>query len=182
MKQVEGPYGRVRIGLQFIVRTKFSLNPEVNPFSLRTNSFLLNSLWNEIGQKHIRVAFKPSFHRGFLTGRHALTQYPLTFDKDPNPTSVHLLWTDSKSIVRHGFVELQDIEPAQPKKKGLMVMLLDGPHVGEVVQVTKVTKATGKVSVGMGGGKPWDETLDKTCIVEDHVDTNCDTCSKWARV
>ena len=158
-----------------IVWTKLILNPEII-------SFLLNPVWNEIRQKHIRIAFKPSFQRGSLTGRHALTKYPLTFDEDSSPTSVYLLWTDGKSIMRRGFVELQDIEPAQPKKKGLMVMLLDGPHVGEIVQVAKVTKAAGKVSVGTGGGKPWDETLDMTCIVEDHADPNCDACSKWARV
>lgn len=145
------------------------------------NSFLLHSVWSKVGQKHIRVAFKLSFQRGSLTGRNALTRYPLTFDKDEDPTRVYLFWTDGKSIMRDGLVELQDIGPAQPKKKGLQVMLLDGSHVGEIVKVTKLTKAAEKISVGTGDGKPWDEPLEITCIVEDHADTNCEACSKWVR-
>lgn len=145
-------------------------------------SFLSNTAWNGVGRRHIRIAFNTTFQWGSLTGRHALTQYPLTFDSDQNPTCVYLFWTDSKSILREGFVELQDIGPAQPKKKGLHVMLLDGAHVGEIVSVTKVSKATGKVSVGAGSGKPWEESLESTCIVEDHMDAHCDACSKWVRM
>ena len=135
-----------------------------------------------MGQRHICVTFNMNFQRGSLTGRQALMRYPLTFDTDQNPTSVYLLWSDSKGILRDGFIELQDIGPVLPKKKGLHVMLLDGSHVRGIVEVAKVTKVTGKISVKTGNGKPWDESLESTCIVEEHRDTNCDTCLKWAGV
>ena len=104
------------------------------------------------------------------------------FDKDQDPTSIYSFWTNGKSIIHEAFVKLQDIKPAQPKKKGIQVILLDGLHAGEIVRVIKVTKVTKKVSVGTGAGKSWDKSFNTTCIVEDHTDTNCAACSKWVRV
>ena len=111
-----------------------------------------------------------------------MTRFPLTFDKDQDPNSIYLFWTDGKSIKCEGFVELQDLKPVQPKKKGIQVMLLAGPHAGEIVKVIKVMKATENVLVGTGAGKSWDVSFDATCIVEDHMNTNCASCSKWVTV
>lgn len=134
-----------------------------------------------MGQRHIRVSFGPTFERGSLSGRQALAKYPLTFDDNQNPTSIYLFWTDSKGIIRKGAVKLQDIMPAEPKKKNLQVMLLEGSHCGEVVQVVKVVKAMGKAFVKAltQSGVPWEEPFSNVCIVEDHSDLNCAVCSKW---
>ena len=74
----------------------------------------------------------------------------MKFNNHLKPTSVFLYWTDSKGKIWDSFVELKSIASVQPQKKGLQV--INGSHGRQIVRVSKVMKATWKVSVSMVRG------------------------------
>lgn len=140
--------------------------------SAEPSSFLADDIWKKFDQSHIRVSFKPSYQRGSYLGRQAGTCLPFSCDNILERRHVKLYWSDNKGRKIKGDVLLQDVEPAIPKKKGLIVMIMNGDKRGVIAKVTQVKKAKNKAVLQDVGGT-WESDMSDLCIVEEHTDT-CD--------
>lgn len=136
------------------------------------SSFLADDMWESLHQRHIRVAFTPSFQRGAYIGRQASTCLPFWCNDVLERGYVQLYWSDYKGRKTKGDVRLQDVEPAIPKKKGLNVMVMSGDKRGVVAKVNQVKRVKNKAVLEDDEGT-WEADISDLCIVEEHTNT-CD--------
>lgn len=136
---------------------------------VKPTSFLLDdSLWSNLGARHIKIRFKSCFNRGSFTNRLASTAYPSRFlgiNGPAKPDHVCLIYTDNKARIIHASVSVHDVVPASPFKMGSECVILSGNRRGEVVDVVKINKKVHTATV-RSGDHQWDIGVDNTCLVE----------------
>lgn len=137
------------------------------------SSFLADSIWKNLGDRHVRLRFNQKFQNGSLLGRLATTKFPLDFVGTHPPSKVTAFWTDMKSIRRDGEIDLACVTPAPPMKKGTEVMVISGDRRGQILQVTKINKAAQSFESFDSQKVKVQEHFDNVCVVEKHNSPKC---------
>lgn len=74
--------------------------------------------------------------------------------------------TDKKSKRVTAVVDVKHLYPAQPTKKNVDCVPLQGDHRSELLKVSKINVAQGTATVISPSSEKWDEKLDNLCWVE----------------
>jgi hypothetical protein len=120
---------------------------------------------------HVVLKVSPRFEGGWLAKRFVSTACPDPFcgENGLAPEGYVAVFCTSNHTggkLQHRHIPAQDLSPAPPRKKHQQCLVLDRPHRGLIVTISKCSSANRTVEYVIAGAATSTLSFDQICLVE----------------